>query len=466
MSKEKDEKKIEKEQNKLSYERQRARIYANYIILAGVAIIAIYFAFLRYEGLLKTFSVLMGALTPVIAGIIMAYLMNPMMVFLEKELFVLFSKFNKNEKKALKTARNISSIISILVLLGILALFFSTIIPEVINTVDYLSANIGKNIDHAIVWLDRVTKGRFEVELVDIRNGQFANNVTEAAAWVRETFDFDEKKLVSQVAASAYSVVKFLMNILIGFFVAVYALMSKELFRGQFKKLMYGFFKPHTANVILEVARKSNEIFYGFISGKILDSFIIGIICYVVMEILNLPYTVLISIIVGVTNIVPVFGPYIGAVPSFIIIFLTEPIQGFTFLIMVLVLQQIDGNVIGPKILGDSTGLSSFWVVFAIVVGGSLFGFTGMLLGVPTVGVIYYLMGRFSKWMLRRKGLEEDTLKYINLDAIDAKTLEMIERTQEQIDEQKNKSVIHTIKKKVVNTCKSVKGKVDDYRNN
>ncbi|MCR5098281.1 MAG: AI-2E family transporter, partial [Lachnospiraceae bacterium] len=153
--------------------------------------------------------------------------------------------------------------------------------------------------------------------------------------------------------------------------------------------------------------------------GKIVDSIIIGIICYIGMIILGLPYKVLTSVIIGVTNIIPVFGPYIGAIPTVIIIFLTEPRAGIVFLIFVLALQQLDGNLIGPKILGDSTGISTFWVVVSIVVGGGLFGFAGMLLGVPTMAMIYYIVGRLSRRLLKKRDFPENTYDYIDLDHVD-----------------------------------------------
>ena len=171
--------------------------------------------------------------------------------------------------------------------------------------------------------------------------------------------------------------------------------------------------------MIIHTARKSNEIFGGFISGKIIDSLIIGLLCYIGLVILNMPYTILVSVIVGVTNVIPFFGPYIGAVPSIIIIALDNPIKGLYFAIFILVLQQLDGNVIGPKILGDSTGLSPFWVVFAIIIGGGLFGFAGMLLGVPTFAVIYYIAGEAVGSRLKKRQLPTDTESYIKAEKLD-----------------------------------------------
>ena len=166
-------------------------------------------------------------------------------------------------------------------------------------------------------------------------------------------------------------------------------------------------------------------MFGGFVSGKILDSAIIGVICYFGLVILRVPYSLLVAVIVGVTNVIPFFGPLIGAVPCFVLIGLADPIKGLYFLIFVLVLQQVDGNIIGPKILGDSTGLSSFWVIFAILVGGGLFGFMGMLFGVPTFAVIYYFIGEVVEYILRRRKLPEETNAYIRMQNVDTKTREL-----------------------------------------
>ena len=225
--------------------------------------------------------------------------------------------------------------------------------------------------------------------------------------------------------------VKFLLNILVGVIVSVYVLSSKEIFAGQAKKIVYAVFKPVRANVIIHTLRKSNEIFGGFITGKILDSAIIGVLAYIVLAIMQMPDTVLLAVIIGVTNVIPFFGPFIGAIPSFIIVVLQNPVQGLYFLIFILVLQQIDGNIIGPKILGNSTGLSSFWVVFAIMVFGGLWGFPGMLLGVPLMAVIYYITQKCVRYFLRKRGLAEDTQSYVYMTSVD-------ERTNRLLYERKN----------------------------
>jgi predicted PurR-regulated permease PerM len=227
---------------------------------------------------------------------------------------------------------------------------------------------------------------------------------------------------------------RFLLNIVIGLIVSIYLMASKEKFSGQAKKIIYALFKPVRANVIVETARKSNEIFGGFISGKLLDSAIIGVIAYVVLAILRMPDPVMIAVIIGVTNIIPFFGPFIGAVPSFIIVVLQNPIQGLYFLIFIVVLQQVDGNIIGPKILGNSTGLSPFWVVFAILLFGGLWGFPGMVLGVPTMAVIYYIIKKIVEYGLRKRGLREETNCYITLRNVDCGTNEMIYQKNDEND--------------------------------
>ena len=171
--------------------------------------------------------------------------------------------------------------------------------------------------------------------------------------------------------------------------------------------------------MVLHITRKSNEIFGGFIIGKIIDSAIIGVLCFIGITILDMPYILLVSVIVGVTNVIPFFGPYIGAIPSTILIALADPLKGLYFLIFIIALQQLDGNVIGPKILGNSTGLSAFWVVFSILLGGGLFGFIGMIIGVPTFAVIYYIVKMVVEEKLKKKKLPPDTEHYGDVEYLE-----------------------------------------------
>ena len=195
--------------------------------------------------------------------------------------------------------------------------------------------------------------------------------------------------------------------------------MSKDTFSAQGKKVIYAIFKREKGNKVLGAIDYIDSVFSGFIYGKIVDSVIIGLICFIFCTIVDMPYATLISVIIGVTNIIPFFGPFIGAIPSAFLVLVESPTMCLVFVVFVIVLQQLDGNIIGPLILGDSTGLSSFWVLFAIMVGGNLFGFPGMVLGVPTFACIYALVTIILRDGLNRNGLSNDTEFFVALRGID-----------------------------------------------
>lgn len=419
-------------------------------IVAAVGIIIFYFCVKRYDGLKAGVDVLIAAFMPIIMGLAMAFLMNPMMLFAEKRLLKVFMKKSKKPERTAKNVRLVSTLFSLVVLWGIIIVFLVAVLPELYNTVWYLANHITEQIYGVLDWANEITGGRYEEAILGAKNDEkIAYGIQTAVDFIRNYLDLeDQDKLIKIATSVGYGVGKFLVNIIIGIFVSVYILLEKEKFKGQAKKIIYGACPAKVGNVVMEVLRKTNSIFYGFIIGKIIDSFIIGIICYVVMKIIEMPYPMLTSVIIGVTNIIPVFGPYIGAVPTVIIIFLTDPRMGIYFLIFVLILQQLDGNLIGPKILGDSTGISSFWVVLAIVVGGSLFGFLGMLLGVPTVAVIYYICGRISKYLLRKRNLPEDTDEYIEMDYVDENSNSIVLKDPEKVAARQQEKTPKFLKKK------------------
>lgn len=401
---------------------QRQMITAGIVIFSACCIILFYFCLQRFEELHESWNSFIGILQPILIGFGMAFLMNPIMQFLEKRLYPYLKKHSKSEEKARRTSRFLCSIAALIIFLGMITLMFVAIIPETYATARYLVDNLGDKIGGVLDWANQITGGHFESNIMKVKESGIEQSLQKGLEWLGNFLQFGQDEMVSLVTNGVISVGKLLVNLIIGIIVSVYILMSKEVFKGQTKKLVYGIFKTGQANLIVEIGRKAADIFYGFIIGKIIDSIIIGLICYAGMLILHLPYALLVSVIVGVTNVIPVFGPYIGAVPTVIIIFLTNPMQGIYFLLFVFALQQVDGNIIGPKILGDSTGLSSFWVVVSIVVGGGLFGFMGMLLGVPTMAMIYYLAGRFSKYLLRKKQLPEETDTYVHLKEVELKS--------------------------------------------
>lgn len=397
-----------------------------YVVIALVVFVTFcccilfFFMIYRYNGFTDFWKKLLGILQPIIIGLVLAYLLNPVMKFFERYLLKFLEPRMKSGRKAKKTARGLAIGGALLFLVGIFVLLIAAIVPSVMRSIQEMVVTLPEEVTNLIGWVSNYTKG-------DTEAARMVKQLIEKVSAAMQTFL--EEDILSQAQTYLSSItsgviygVKFVINILVGLIVSVYVMASQETFAGQGKKIVYGLFKPVRANVIVETVRKSNEIFGGFISGKLLDSAIIGVIAYVVLAIMKMPDTMLVAVIIGVTNIIPFFGPFIGAIPSFFIIVLQNPIQGLYFLIFVVILQQVDGNIIGPKILGESTGLSSFWVVFAILVFGGLWGFPGMLLGVPVMAVIYYILERTIEYFLRKRGLAADTESYIYLVHVDKDT--------------------------------------------
>lgn len=217
----------------------------------------------------------------------------------------------------------------------------------------------------------------------------------------------------TSVYAGLWALVMLLKDLLIAVIVSVYVLVRKDKFAAQTKKITYSIFSTRIADFLVEETRSAYRILSGFINGKLLDSLIIGIIALVCCNLLKFPYPMLLAVIIGVTNVIPFFGPFIGAIPCALLILLVSPLQCVYFCIFVLILQQFDGNILGPKILGDSTGLDSFWVLFSILLFGGLFGFAGMVLGVPVFAMFYSVISRLVRFGLRKKSLPEDTAVYL-----------------------------------------------------
>ena len=251
-------------------------------------------------------------------------------------------------------------------------------------------------------------------ELLDIIVPQeYIEPVTDYVVGVFKEFVTWLSSSVPRIMSFAWQLGSGVVSVFVAVIVSVYMLLAKELFIAQARKILCAFLPKKTVHKLVSVSRTTHYMFGRFISGKIIDSTIIGILCFIGLSVMKMPNTVLVSFIVGVTNVIPYFGPFFGAIPSFFIISIVSPAQGVIFLVFILVLQQIDGNVIGPKILGDSTGLSAFWVLFSLLFFGNLFGVTGMVIGVPTFGVIYRLVKDAITNRLNRKGLSSDTTDYL-----------------------------------------------------
>ena len=420
-----------------------------YVVIALVVFITFcccilfFFMIYRYNGFADFWKKLTTILQPIIMGLVLAYLLNPVMKFLERHLMKLLEPRMKSKTKAKKMSRGVAIAGAWVFLGGIVVLLIAAIVPSIIQSIQGIATGLPSEVKNIMDWSDEFFKG--DSEIVGVINDVLQKASDAVQKFLENDLLAQVQVYLTSIASGVIYTLKFLLNLVVGIIVSIYVLASQETFAGQAKKIIYAMFKPVRANVIVETVRKSNEIFGGFISGKLLDSAIIGILAYVVLTIMRMPDTILLAVIIGVTNIIPFFGPFIGAIPSFLIVVLQNPLQGVYFLIFIFILQQIDGNIIGPKILGDSTGLSSFWVVFAILVFGGLWGFPGMLLGVPLMAVIYYVAQKLVSYFLRKRGLVDGTGSYIHLMRIDKRTNELVyeEKTEkgtgEKIEESPEK---------------------------
>lgn len=404
-----------------------------------VACILFYFALLRMPVLSAGVKKVVSVLKPIIYGFAIAYLLNPLVKFLDRYLAIFIEKLFPKLKSAKKISRAVGIFVSIVLMIALVISLLNMMIPELYSSIRSMITTVPAQMTNFMNWALGVVSE-------DTTLGKILSNVvtevTESLQrWLVSDLMNQVNVLMSNLTVGVINVVSEILNVAIGLMVSVYVLFSKELFSCQCKKVVYAVFKPSRANMILHITTKSNEIFGGFIIGKIIDSIIIGILCFIGLTILKMPYTLLVSVIVGVTNVIPFFGPYIGAIPSAVLILLADPKKGLYFIIFILLLQQLDGNVIGPKILGDSTGLSAFWVIFSILLGGGLFGFPGMILGVPTFAVIAYIVNlvinhRLEVRMLPQDDASYDQMSYVDSDGtyVHADDNEMLNGSEENTD--------------------------------
>lgn len=355
-----------------------------------------------------------SALFPVYVGIIIAYLLSPLIDKMDS--FVTIPLVGKLVKKPTK-AKGIARVISVFVIL-ILALIvifglIILVVPEVLNSITRLLEHLPGYYQNLLEW----GKGVFKSNemYVDFFQKYSGEVYTKLFTWLQDVILPSGTMLVSVITDSVVSAVTVLVEFFIGIIISIYMMVSKERFCGQLKKLLYTIFSVGHANSMLSVFSETHGIFAKFISGKIVDSLIVGILTFIIMSIAGIPYTLLISVIIGVTNLIPFFGQYLGIVPSAILVFIAAPGKGILFLVLIILLMQFDGNVLGPKILGDSIGLKSFWILFSILLFGSLFGVLGMLCAVPVFAIIYRLLKRWSAGRLAKKQLPTETEYYSNI---------------------------------------------------
>ena len=371
-----------------------------YGMLAGFGAISLsiifFFLIYRFDGFGDAISTLTGILMPFIYGAVIAYLLKPVCNTIEAFLRRFIPEKMKNLINALS--------VTFTILFGLLLIYAlcMMIIPQLITSVTTLYYTAQANITKFMYWANHLEFIEKNEQIMELLNSAYAALNTNLDTWIKNTLLPSMQNILSGAALGVLNVVVVLKNLVIGIIVAVYMLASRKRFVQQGKLVLHSIVRPRWAQLITEEVKYADRMFGGFINGKIMDSAIIGVLCYIGCLIFKFPSALLVSVIIGVTNVIPFFGPFIGAIPATLLILIQSPIKALWFVLFVLVLQQLDGNIIGPKILGNTTGLSSFWVLFAILLFGGLWGFAGMIVGVPLFAVIYDVIKKLVIHGLRR----------------------------------------------------------------
>lgn len=379
----------------------RNRTISNIIVvLSGILMLTIVIYFGKIWGFIERIA---DVSMPFLVGFAIAFLLLPIVNKVEW----FFNKTIFKIKKFPRLNRALASTIAFLTLFALLAGFFGIMVPQLVNSIKsivaYISSFISMNTEKINALLLKINFISIEGEQLSIAWENIMSQVMNYSTY-----------FVNYAMSISNSIYTLVFQLFVGFIAAFYLLMDKEVFCTQIKKLCYSFFKNETCEVLVHWTRHANKIFAGFITGKIIDSMIIGVLCYFLMLILGFEYPLLISVIIGITNVLPFFGPFIGAIPSILILLLVNPYSALGFAILILVLQQLDGNIIGPFILGDYVGVSPFWIMLSIVIGGGLFGFIGMLVSVPLFALGYAILRTVTEVRLKKKNLPTSTMDYLN----------------------------------------------------
>ena len=392
--------------------------------LVIAAELAFYMLLTNSKGFLNNLNTVGRILSPIIWGLVISYLLWPIVKFFERKAMVPLLKKISPKKEHHRAARALAILISMVVAIFLIGMLLYLVVPQLYESIESIVTSAPDYYDTVSAWITNFFKDYPQAEQMLLEaTGHASQSLVDFA---RSAVLPYLSKVITNLSTGVYSVLRTVMNILIGFVVACYVLGNVEPFSAKCKKILYSLFSVQTTDHILSAVRFTDRAFNGFIDGKIIDSAIIGVICYIVCSILQMPYVVLVSVVVGVTNIIPVFGPFIGGIPTALIILLVSPTKALIYVIFIIVLQQIDGNIIGPKILGSSIGINGFWIMFAILLGGGLFGVAGMILAVPLFAVLYSGVEILVNRRLKNRGLSTETAVYVDIAGIDPETLEPI----------------------------------------
>lgn len=395
---------------------------AAFLVIA--AALFLYFLLFRSESVFAGISSFFAVLSPIIYGFVIAYVLNPIMHVIENLVLKVYAKRKKTPSaRALSVTRLSSAISALLLMLLIVYALFALLLPQLINSIQSVIANVPSYSDKIQEWYNDLVQ---KYELSESTKDYVSSLLKTVQEWILSQFSPQFNGLVSKVTSSVMDVLVFFKNILLGLIVSVYVMVSQESIIARSRRIIYALLNVATANQVLKNLRFVDEKFGGFLIGKVIDSAIIGVICYIVMGVGGFPYPLLVSVVVGVTNIIPFFGPFIGAIPCAILIGCDSPHYALWFVIFILILQQFDGNILGPKILGDSVGVSSFMVLVAILIGGGFFGFLGMIVGVPLCAILTSIIQTYILRRIANKDLPGDIEAYHHMEKLDPWKREII----------------------------------------
>ncbi|MCR5785478.1 MAG: AI-2E family transporter [Eubacterium sp.] len=398
------------------------------VIFAVIALsMVLFFVLFRLDGLFKGIDNLVKTLQAVVIGCILAYLINPIVNWFEKRIKKAAEKKGKDPAEKFGLIRGLSILATYIVIAIFLGILVRILMPRVVESLNSMSDALPMRVRELLAWLAEYSEHNptlsriLRLEAVDASMSIQELIQNDMPSWMQS--------MVEYLTSGVFNLLKLVLNIIIGLIVSIYVLFSKEKFISQGKKLTYAVLAPHNANIFVKTVREAHKIFIGFVVGRIEDSIIIGIITGIVCLIMQMPYVMIIAVIVGTLNVIPFFGPILGAIPSLFIILLSNPVKAVYFLIYIIIIQEIDGNILGPKIVGHSIGIPPFWIVVGVLLGTGLFGVVGMIAGVPLFAILLYIINETTKSILRKRSLPENSEAYLDVDYINPETKELIYKT-------------------------------------
>lgn len=393
----------------------------------------------NWSGFVGIVNSIFVILRPFTYGIVIAYLVNHLVRPIEKHVFkkLMEKLMPKNEAAGKKLARVLSIVVSELAVFAFMSSLLVTILPQISVSILEIVNKSQTYVEICLKWVEEILDGN---EVLEPLVSDWINSFYDYfMSWLKSDVLPQMATLVSQITSGVISIIKIAVNLVIGVVVSIYLLYSKETFCAQGKKLVYSLFEAKNANRVMEEMTFVDKAFGDYIAGTIIDAVIIGVVNYIFLIAFGMPYPALISIVLAVTNLIPMFGPFIGAIPCGLIILLESPMKCLIFAIFTVILQQLDGNVIKPKIHSSKSGMSGFWILFAIIVFGGLFGILGMIIGVPVMTILYSIIRRLNNRRLRRKGLPQETTLYAELERIEPDTGEFVYKGEKIPNEPENK---------------------------